>query len=190
MNLTNNAIITSIFAANNKRLKGNYNGIVGADIFLYALYGSLLGGVFTYIWGWFLRRFYISKHKLLVEKNQPNGGDTHRIEKYDEDANFYVYFFYFITFAWMWGGNLIFVWQMNHINPIDRIGVQGMQNEDMSLRWMASFLISVGLDWLVLDVIHVILARIIRPWRHFAKWRGYMYDNMCHKSWMLYSKDE
>jgi hypothetical protein len=190
MNFTNNAIITSIFAANNKKIKGVNDGIVGSDIFTYALVGSVCGGLFTYIWGFLLRRFYISKHRFLTEKSKGEASDANKVEKHEEDANFYLYFFYFITFAWMWGGNLIFVWQMNHINPIDRINVPGMQNLQMSVRWMASFFVSIGLDWFVLDVIHVILAFILPFWRNIVKWKGFMYDKLCHETWLIYSKED
>jgi len=189
MNATNNAIITSIMAANNKVIKGNNEGIVGADLFTYALVGSACGGAFTYIWGFFLRKYYVAKWRLWKEKTK-EGGDAAKIEKHEEDANFWLYFFYFLAFAWMWGGNLIFVWQMNYINPIDRIGVPGMQNLDMSVRWMATFFISLGIDWFVLDVIHVILAFILPFYRHILKWRGYMYDKICHETYMMYSKED
>ena len=190
MNLTNNAIITAIFAANNKKLKGVNDGLVGPDIFLYGLVGSACGGFFTYMWGFFLRKYYIAKYRLVEEQAKKEDAQANLVEKHEEEANFYLYFFYLLTFGWMWGGNLIFVWQMNHINPIDRIGVPGMQNVDMSERWMASFFVSIGLDWLVLDVIHVILGYILPFWTKIFKWRGYMYDNLCHKTYLtIYDKE-
>ena len=190
MNLTNNAIITAIFAANNKKLRDSTDGIVGVDIFLYGLVGSVCGGFFTYIWGFMLRKFYNHKYRLLKEKSKGEESDANKVEKHEEDANFYLYFFYFLAFAWMWGGNLIFIWQMNQINPIDRINVKGMQNQEMSNMWVATFFISIGIDWLVLDPLHVLLAYILPFWRHIAKWKGFFYDKICHETWMLYSKED
>lgn len=183
MNLTNNAIIAAAFITGDFRL-ASPGTIEGWEIYCYGLAAAGFGGMATYLWGHFLRKYYICKFKSFQSK-----GDPAKSDKFNEDANFYLYCFYFMTFAWFWGGNWLFIWMMSRINPKDKIGVIGQSNKEKSIRWIGAFGVSIAMDWLVLDIFFAILGKI-SFFRRILKWKGYMYDDLCHKTYLMYSKEE
>ena len=191
MNLLNIGIITAAFVANDAKI-GDDNKITESDVILYGLAGSLLGGIFTYIWGFFLRKYYVSKYGAFRHDTHGlNENQSDRVDHYLNQANYYLYIFYFLTFVWAWGGGWLFIWQMSYINPMNKIGVTDQSNRDRSLYWMASFFIAVGFDWIAFDLILAVMAVKIKLVKNIVKWKGYLYDEeICHSTYrMLVKRD-
>jgi hypothetical protein len=162
INLINICLFSAVFYA--QMWVGNM-----ADIFLFGLYACLIGIGCTYIHGFFLRLYYENKKLSIAaaaEKDQ---------EVYEDRAQRYLFIFYFWTFLWMWGGNVLFVWQM--------FALHAEQSSTTSNWWVLSFFIAVALDWVIFDPICCVLASI-PAFRKFFQWKGYIYDEeVCHWSY-------
>ena len=128
-----------------------------ANILLFGLYGCLAGIVATYIHGFFLRLHYIDKAKFIDTDDEKN----------EDGAQRNLFIFYFWTFLWFLAGNTIFIWQMSLLYSDSTYSAQ--------LNWVYSFLIAIGLDWLIFDPICVLLAGI-PMFRSIFKWKGYIYE--------------
>ena len=191
MNLLNIGIITAALAANDSDI-GNDNKIKSSEMVTYGLAASLSAGIVTYIWGFFLRKYYINKYAAFRNNTESLHQElSKRVDYYLNQANYYLYMFYFMTFIWAWVGGLLWIWQMNKINPMNKIGVTSQSNKDRSLRWMGSFFIAVGFDWLVFDLLLAFLATKIRAVKDLLKWKGYLYDEeICHSTYRMQAKRE
>jgi len=56
--------------------------------------------------------------------------------------------------------------------------------------WVASLFVSLGIEWLFFDIITAALAAKSRGCRDFFKWKGFIYDDLCHKTYVTLLKKE
>jgi len=110
-----------------------------------------------------------TKKLSIVAGNENNEAEA---QKCEDKAQRNLFIFYFFTFLWMWGGNVLFIWQMFSLHA--ELGTTE------SNYWVASFFIAVGLDWIIFDPL-ACLAASVPAFAGFFKWKGYIYDDsVCH----------
>lgn len=146
-----------------------------ADLFINPAISMAIGWGVLYFIGIFLRLFYLKK----AEYNASNEAD--REEKNDR-AQLFIYIYYFFVFV------LVAVGFSFTIANLDQ--VQSYNNPTTANMWVASVFIGLGYDWLILDIIVCGLAVSMESLRGLFRWKGYLYDKVCHDSYLAAIKRE
>jgi carbonic anhydrase len=142
------------------------------NIITFALASIPIGWFFYYWFGFMLRKYYLEKLKFIESNN----------ESHDNRAQFYIFIFYFMVFVAIWVGFGITVWNMNEL--------KSYIDATPSNYWVASLFVAMGLEWFVFDMITAGLAASSKGLRDFFRWKGFVYDDLCHKTYVLLLKKD
>jgi len=142
----------------------------GSNIIVYAVYSMLVNWAFVFLVGSMLRSYYLAKHQYYKTKDE---GWQQR----SQNRIFGFYFCCFLCAVVLWPFT---VWNMGELHP--------EKNDEASNYWVASFFVGLALEFLIVDPIVCLLAKFITPLRNLIKHRGYMYDNICHETYLDYLK--
>jgi len=142
----------------------------GSNIIVYAIYSMLVDWAFIFILGSMLRGYYIAKHQYYKTKEEA-------WQQKSQNRIFAFYFCVFLLACVLWP---FCVWNMGELHP--------EKDDEPSNYWVASFFVGLALELLIVDPIICLLAKSITPLRNLIKHRGYMYDNICHETYLDHLK--
>lgn len=162
--------IHALFSSVWYRRTSEENRTRGSNIIVYAVYSMLVDWAFIFIIGSMLRGYYIAKHQYYKTKEEA-------WQQKSQNRLFAFYFCIFLLACVLWP---FCVWNMGELHP--------EKDDEASNYWVASFFVGLALEWLVADVIICLLAKSITPLRNLIKHRGYMYDNICHETYLDHLK--
>ena len=160
MTLTIHALFTSTW------YRRSYPKVMGSDIIVYAIYSMLISWAYTYMLGNILRGYYTAKYHYCKTRD----------ETWDQKAQNRIFAYYVAVFATICIAWPFTVWNMGEIHP--EINVKN------SNYWVATFFVGLGLEFLAADIIIALLAKSSNFFRNFIRRKGYMYDNMCHETYL------
>mmetsp|Transcript_16273 Transcript_16273/g.13915 ORF Transcript_16273/g.13915 Transcript_16273/m.13915 type:complete len:341 (+) Transcript_16273:673-1695(+) len=154
----------------------------GSNIIAFAIYSMLITWVVIYLYGCVLRSYYKSKkiyeeEKLKYIQAQAQKKGEAEEEPSDNRSQSQIFLFYFMVWLTVWVGNGICIYSMMELNAWD--------DQKASNYWVASVFISFFLDQLFFDVIACWLASKSEFVRNCIKNKGYMYDDLCHQTYLL-----
>lgn len=134
-----------------------------------------IGWGVLYFIGLFLRTYYLKKSQFMES-------EASNREELNDSAQFYIYIYYFFVFV------LVSVGFSFTISSLDQ--VQSYNNPATANFWVGSVFIGLAYDWLILDPIVCILGSSASAVKSLLKWKGYFYDDVCHKTYLNALKRE
>jgi len=142
----------------------------GSNIYLYAIYSTCCSLVVIYCVGFILRSYYNAKYHYHKTRD----------ESWQQKSQNRIFGYYICIFILAVPGWAITAWQM--------YGLHAEIDSGPSNMWIASFFIGIALELLIIDPFVCLLASGIGAFRSVAKRKGYMYDNVCHETYMHFLK--
>lgn len=135
------------------------------DAFLYPFVSLPACWLLSYGVGYFLRKYY--SHKYDYEKS--------RQDEDDNEAQKNIFIFYFWIFLAWWIGFGLTVYNMNSLINV---------NSSAMGYWLASVFFGLIFE-LGIDVGVVFIAGNNQGFRDIIRRKGYMYDKLCHETYLL-----
>lgn len=139
------------------------------DLIINPAIAMAIGWGVLYFIGFFLRMYYLKKaeYEASYENNRDDKNDS---------AQFYIYMYYFFVFA------LVCVGFSFTISSLDQ--VQSYNNPQTANFWVAAVFIGLAFDWVLLDPLVCVLASSMTSFKGLLRWKGYLYDRVCHESFL------
>lgn len=142
--------------------------------------------VIIYIYGFVLRAFYNAKYQYEKKRTEDSDSDSRPLDgprqnnASDDKSQSLIFLFYVMIWITVWVGNGITIWNMNEL--------ESWRDTKASNYWVASVFISFVLDLLVFDTIVAWLATKSAGIKTWVQRKGYLYDDVCHKTFELSKK--
>lgn len=149
------------------RLAYQDNKVEGWMTVAYALQTIPIGWVVTYFVGFWLRRYYLKKAEL-VRSTEENPDD--------KESQYNIFMFYFFNFIAFWICNSFCVWNMDNVGST--------VDTKTSNLWVASLFIGLALEWIIFDPFVCFIASKSPRVFNWIKWKGYVYDHVCHETYL------
>jgi len=143
--------------------KGNVQGWM---CLAFALQTIPIGWGISYIIGYWLRRYYICK-SIFMKTND---------DKDDTNAQFNIFIFYLLIFIAFWVCNAFTVWNMDNVNSVN--------DTITSNYWVASIFIGLAFEYFLFDPFVCFIATKSESVYRWIKWKGMVYDQLCHDTFL------